>query len=88
MSISSESLFHITSKLDYFKGIFKQGFRYSFLVEELPFGGYMESPVTLMSGLKAVCFYDIPLSMSDEQNGGVEAQKRAAHRRRYTPFQC
>ena len=66
MSISSESLFHFTPKLDYLKEILKDGFRYSFLAEEIPFGGYMESPVTVMSGVKAICFCDIPLSMSDE----------------------
>ena len=66
MALSSASLFHFTPKLEFLKGILSEGFRYSFTTEEIPFGGYMESPATVMSAVKAVCFCDIPLSLSGE----------------------
>jgi Mg2+ and Co2+ transporter CorA len=59
-------LFHFTPKLEFLKGILSEGFRYAFLTEEIPFGGYMESQVTVTSSVKAVCFCDIPLSQSGE----------------------
>ena len=74
MALSSASLFHFTPKLEFLKGILSEGFRYSFLTEEIPFGGYMESAITLMSAVKAICFCDIPLSLSGE------------HRRQYGQY--
>jgi hypothetical protein len=66
MSVSSASLFHFTPKFEFLKGILSEGFRYGFMLEEIPFGGYMESPIMMLSGAKGICFCDIPLSLSSE----------------------
>jgi Putative abortive phage resistance protein AbiGi, antitoxin len=67
MSISSDSLFHFTDKLDTVLSIIENGFRYNLLEEEVPFsgfpGGFFSIPglIKYINTCTAICFCDIPL---------------------------
>jgi hypothetical protein len=71
MDISSDYLFHFTRKLDSIKGILNGGFRYSYLIEDLPFAGYASNIFDQLPGVvrhqrhsNAACFCDLPLYLT------------------------
>jgi hypothetical protein len=69
MTISSDSLFHFTNKLDTVYSIIENGFRYNLLEEEIPFSGFPGSAFSIrglvqyINTCTAICFCDIPLNL-------------------------